>query len=345
MEDDVFPDLELVLGDFDTNSTLLPGSIYRSDPDSATTAIQPDHLVMSVLFDEDEAHDAFKDPPVCSREAKAEHTFLSGTRTAENTREELENYALLMDKYQYRTHIFQLLICGRRARFLRWDHSGTIVSASFDYVEYSNLLVEFLYRFSRLTRTDMGFDERFKRATLDSDIDLARIHLREYAQESPEDRDVFTITVSSGLGPLGKQYDLLVWHHTIERETVTGRATRAFPVWNKTLQKVGFFKEYWRAVANPNEAETLEKLSFARVEYIPTLLCGGDVAHHTTINHWPALDDWNCGSDTISVTEHTNHFILIDEHCRPLETFNSTRELLQVTFDAFTGERVEIAKV
>ncbi|KAK0472345.1 hypothetical protein IW261DRAFT_1286387, partial [Armillaria novae-zelandiae] len=41
---------------------------------------------------------------------------------------------------QHCSHLFTILVCGRFARFIRWDQSGAIVSKRFDYSKVKALL-------------------------------------------------------------------------------------------------------------------------------------------------------------------------------------------------------------
>ncbi|KAK0439070.1 uncharacterized protein EV420DRAFT_1202383 [Desarmillaria tabescens] len=62
---------------------------------------------------------------------------------------------------QYRSHLFTNLICGRFARFIRWDRSGAIVSKRFDCTKETTLIFEFYKRFAQLTPSQRGKDRLF----------------------------------------------------------------------------------------------------------------------------------------------------------------------------------------
>ncbi|KAK0439066.1 uncharacterized protein EV420DRAFT_1735622 [Desarmillaria tabescens] len=60
--------------------------------------------------------------------------------------------------FQYRSHFFPTLICGRFARFIRWDRSGAVVSKRFDYTEETTLIFNFYKRFLQLIPSQRGKD-------------------------------------------------------------------------------------------------------------------------------------------------------------------------------------------
>ena len=73
-------------------------------------------------------------------------------------RGQLAAYAREMFNYQQRTHLFQLLVTGRHARIIFWDHSGAIVSERIDYVKNPQILGEFFWRHNYMTPKARGLD-------------------------------------------------------------------------------------------------------------------------------------------------------------------------------------------
>ena len=55
---------------------------------------------------------------------------------------------------QHRTHLFTILIAGRNARIMRWDHAGVVTSKAFDYVECWTRLCLILHRLTILAKDD-----------------------------------------------------------------------------------------------------------------------------------------------------------------------------------------------
>ncbi|KAJ7589507.1 hypothetical protein C8J56DRAFT_826732 [Mycena floridula] len=270
------------------------------------------------------------------RRRKPLRPFLKPSDPAVETRSQLASYAALIDNYQYRKHIFQLLICGNRARFIRWDHSGAVVSESFDYTKRSDFLVTFLYRFSRLNEAERGRDTRFMKVSSGSEDDkLAREKLQGDLEHPGEKREVFRFSVTDDDG---KIHELLAWKHAVARLLPVGRATRAFPVWNKTMGAKMFYKDGWHAETLRQESEIVRKLHSEGVPNIPTIIAGGTLSDLSTFNDEFAQASWNQANST-SMVRRVYRFVLIQEVGRPLCAFTSTRELLKVTHDAFIAHR------
>ncbi|KAJ7577490.1 hypothetical protein C8J56DRAFT_1061149 [Mycena floridula] len=158
--------------------------------------------------------------------------------------------------YQWRIFLFQVVIFGSRARFLQWDHSGIIVSRSFDYTINSMTIVEFFYRLNHLSLKGLGFDPQFHVALM-LDAELAKNHLSSVSWD-PLPRDISTFRV-------GDHSELLSWNHITTRDT-------------KNID----------------------------------------------------IDD---------IFERVDRFVLMKEVGRPLWSFSSVEELLQVTWDTFVAHR------
>lgn len=75
-----------------------------------------------------------------------------------DVRAQLIAYAHNTFRYQQRTALYSLLVIGREFRAARWDRSGVIVSRKVDYVEHTDLFLEFLWRFAQLDPVQQGLD-------------------------------------------------------------------------------------------------------------------------------------------------------------------------------------------
>jgi hypothetical protein len=86
---------------------------------------------IEVKFDEND--DAFRhDTP---------DSFENSTEASRDTQGQITSYAVAQLATQFRSHIFTVLVCGGYARILRWDRSGAIVTAAFDYREWYLLAI------------------------------------------------------------------------------------------------------------------------------------------------------------------------------------------------------------
>ena len=180
--------------------------------------------------------------------------FVCQTEVARDIQGELVNYADLIAKYQYRTHIFQLFLCGTTARFLRYDHAAAIVSESFNYITNSSPLVEFLQD-----------------------------------QSQQKSHPVVSLTVSEHDK---EKHTLLVWGHVRERDTIIGRGTRAFPVYDTKVNAIKFYKECWQTDQLTPETDTLRLLQDRGVPNVPTLCLGDSVPDHVTKSQDYLTSSW-----------------------------------------------------
>ena len=85
---------------------------------------------------------------------------------------------------QHRTHVFSLYIYRNFARIFLWDRAGILVSTPFDFVQRPELLLNFVYRFSRLSRALKGYDTSAKLATKE-EIKI----LRDFLKSKREPKD------------------------------------------------------------------------------------------------------------------------------------------------------------
>ncbi|KAH9914368.1 uncharacterized protein BXZ73DRAFT_54968 [Epithele typhae] len=134
------------------DASFLPKNLMEwYEKDSANFAIQ----TMSIEFKRGGSkNDPFDDREDCDNESIALSRKL--------VRGQLMAYSARLFNTQHRKWHFQLLVNGREFRFLRWDHSGVIVTEAEDYVttlEDTEHLLKMLYGFSRLDRSGKGYDD------------------------------------------------------------------------------------------------------------------------------------------------------------------------------------------
>jgi hypothetical protein len=91
-------------------------------------------------------------------EFKDDHLVLKNSREHRTTFGQLCDYAWLLNHYNYRTHVFGILIFRDRARFIRWDPMMIFVSDAFSLVERSQYLSYFLHAFASAGPKKQGWD-------------------------------------------------------------------------------------------------------------------------------------------------------------------------------------------
>ena len=67
-------------------------------------------------------------------------------------------YAHMIQARQFRTCVYSISVAGTNARLLRWDRSGVVATESFSYKSNPEFLIDFVWRFSKASREQRGFD-------------------------------------------------------------------------------------------------------------------------------------------------------------------------------------------
>ncbi|KAG2743365.1 hypothetical protein P692DRAFT_20878758 [Suillus brevipes Sb2] len=88
-----------------------------------------------------DAHDAF------SKNPRVDKPIVSQTDKGFDTLGQITSYAAAQLGAQYRAHAFSVLIVCNRARIIRWDREGAIVTNTFDY-NHEPHLADFFHRFA-----------------------------------------------------------------------------------------------------------------------------------------------------------------------------------------------------
>ncbi|KAI6013862.1 hypothetical protein EDC04DRAFT_2579081 [Pisolithus marmoratus] len=270
------------------------------------------------------SYDPFEDLDVGTGKGKSNDPFEKDTVDANNTRGQITTYAVTQFDSQFRFFAFSLVIFGNRARFVRWDRGGAIISAQFDYVENSNILVDFFWRFSHLSREGRGHDPSVSPANLSE----------EDAKKVCEVLDLKAGTALFTFGVPHKDGDKLFYgpRFPFPVRSLIGRSTRTVPVCDFVEGKLGkkaFLKEYWRPEGMRGEVEVYEHLVKHDIPHIAPLICGGDVPHGETRTHEHAR---KAGSRPI--IHRYLHRLVLAFVGRRLTQFKCTKELAWVVSHA-----------
>ncbi len=193
---------------------------------------------------------------------------------------------------QHRTFLFSISMSGSRARFLRWDRAGCVVSAAFDVRKDPQLLCEFIWRFSQTNDVGRGHDLTVSMVAPEDET-IFRDTIREYVRTQTElegaeleralsehyqPGHVTAVSVSPHgqvLSPENKRR-FLVSRPVVSPLNLTGRATRGHWAVDQSTHEVVFLKDAWRS--SPQlEGVIIQGLHDRGVQNIPCLVCHGDV--------------------------------------------------------------------
>lgn len=189
---------------------------------------------------------------------------------------------------QLRTLSFSVLICGERARLIRWDRARAIVTERINYLDLSRPLAEVFHRFDGLTPAQRGLDTTVTQPS-ESNRAAAASMLRPEQHESESNEHSQCDSQKFKSETL---VEYLVGHGSTDTESrfirpppkrqlmsLQGRSSRGCPVFDVKNNRICYLKDSWR-VATPlvkQEGLTYEKLAHHGIPNIPGLVVHGDV--------------------------------------------------------------------
>ena len=160
---------------------------FASNADS-DSRLELGYAELFIEVQADPSHDFFIDPPPdITANGRECHDFIAHSSDSHITRRRSRAfgqhipYATEVLARQYRLFVFSISMCGSRARFLRWDRAGCVVSTSFDIREEPELLCEFLWRFSQAPELGRGHDLTTEMASPEEE-ELFRTSITKYVR-------------------------------------------------------------------------------------------------------------------------------------------------------------------
>jgi hypothetical protein len=168
-------------------------SVYAADtvPDAdAKTDCSEMELFVELKFAE--TSDLFRDPKDPLQPQAENFRFENDSDVSRLIRGQLCSYAVAHGGSQFRVHTSTQSICGRSARFVRWDRSGAIVIRSFDYIKQAHILARFFWRYAHLNHSQRGYDTS---VSLASPEDLQQI---QHVEKCLRDESIILIDPNTG---------------------------------------------------------------------------------------------------------------------------------------------------
>ncbi|EJF59450.1 hypothetical protein DICSQDRAFT_181956 [Dichomitus squalens LYAD-421 SS1] len=232
--------------------------------------------------------------------------------------DQIASRAELIHAVQHRVALFMLVVTGPQIRFVRWDRSGSVVTEPLNYVKHWELFCDILWRIGQCTDVQLGFDPTAARLS-PGDPDYVR--MTTAARPQPTDVDEKERKLAPGEisreGPVVFKYVRAMFNEAVNSpwpryrlEVPNGASSRAFLVAKPTFRsprgavrgtrgyvaldcatgELVWLKDTWRAhhLISDKEGDVLGRLNEARVGYVPTLICHGDIAGQDTLT----LDWW-----------------------------------------------------
>ncbi|KAF8062445.1 hypothetical protein FPV67DRAFT_1783297 [Lyophyllum atratum] len=347
--------------DHDSDDKIRPDpTMYKSTVDVSKKVMQFGEIELHFELKVDKSHDPFDEPS--PTDDRLNHRFEASGIGRSKDRSQLIHYATEWFSRQHRRFAFTVFICDPYVRFIRWDRAGAVVSEKFDYRKNSQPLIDFLWRFTHHDDAGRGLDPTVVPATTHQ-AELARLHLSEWKPEQERPFVVFKVR-----GVDGTPREFIAWNCMSHSGSLTGRCTRAYPVYEEATGKRYFLKDTWRAHDLAKEADILRELQEAAVQYIPPYVCGGDLSEDVTQTDLFVPDDgheadttgeqegcepgdqlagsshkrdgaWRCGNDWRRITQRFHHRFVVDFIGKPLSQVTSSEQFIKVVSHAFTAHR------
>lgn len=313
---------------------------------------------MSIEF---KAHPSTQDP---FSDGNAD--FEANAITREESRGQIIHYTSEIFLRQQRCFHFSILVLGIRARIIRWDRSGAIVTELIDYRNDPVKLCEFLWRFGRMSRAQQGYDttavclyEGDHHYKLMDDLSLrpgdsTNDYVRKYFKASLANgwlRYRVQVPVGDGAEVDGDAGDnaiariasvnlreFLICKPHFYEPGVIGRGTRGYVAVDCATESFAFLKDSWR-IDLPDiekEGDILTLLNAAGVRNVPTVLCHGDIDGQSTRtqDYWVEPDTATRSSP---FKKHKHTRLVENEVGEKLDGFDDGQDLVLVMADCILG--------
>ena len=289
----------------------------------------------------------------CTEQDPFDASAADNHRTAEKRKcalGQILSWAELISQYQQRTWHFMVLFMGDHAPIVRFDHSSIFATTKFNYKTDTNKLNEFLWCYSHQGPARRGHDptatriERGDRLwdiitkTRGSDLE-AHDYVQRLFDDSldeawpwwqlevpvspPSDKPCTRSHSMSRKFLVGKPHFLAAG--------VTGRGTRgyvALPLDNSGQPSglYAYLKDAWRIELQgvEKEGDILHELNQAEVQFVPTLVCHGDLGGPEQTTDWRSL--WNeyhpaAGESECPFEKHQHYRVVVQQVGKPLIEF------------------------
>jgi hypothetical protein len=279
-----------------------------------------------------------------SRAPKAGHNpLMSNTKAGRKTGGQITAYAAAQLSAQYRTHAFSILIVKDCARFIRWDHSGAIVTEPVLY-NSSHWLHEFFIRYNIAEPAVRGCDETVRLPSPD-EVQQARL------LTALRSGDLLVVSVPSDNKNHKSEY--VIQAPVGEPYAPPGRGTRVsvalalHPPHETRGLLVVLVKDSWRvaSLGMTKEGDIYKKLEKNKVPNVPYCLASGDIGEDSESScHWTQTQNFVNATWRTSVnpkfTTHRHHRLVLDEIGTPLDQFDSSFNMVKAIYAALQGKKL-----
>ncbi|KAI0318554.1 hypothetical protein OF83DRAFT_1115420 [Amylostereum chailletii] len=287
---------------------------------------------------------SFKDPAPDENTPRSQLSFQRETNRALMHRRRLAYLILDMFKSRSRTFVFAVIVLNDKARLIRADRSGAVVTELFTWAGAHSPLVVFLRRFNAMSREERGFDPT---VTLPSPKEI-RIAREAFAKEDVDadypDSMMQKFRVCDEV--TGVEHAYVAGGPATYAPNVVSRGSQGYIAVDLDSGLLVWIKDSWRLNQSyiRKEADVYRMFRGAGVPHVASMVCGGDVDDQETQVQDFVKAPWACETDGIGQGKIHHRFVL-STIGRPLERFSSTRELTTATRDAIEAHSAVFTKL
>ena len=278
-------------------------------------------------------------------------SHIKWTNTAYRISGQLIAYASAVHRCQFRVFSFSVVLFGESGRILRWDRSGIIYTAPFNWSTDHDTLFEFLWRLNYLSDIERGYDTTVTPVRGDEANEAVHKLSTYPGLEKVKEADLHKFLVRDDRTPdVQVKYYIApgaIW----DSEALFGRSTFGYIAYDLETKCLVYLKDFWRTDLPriQKEGDVYRELHEAQVSHIAKLGPAGDVPLSTDtrpdlVQRTRTQDfvtgsggghDWCPGRPTVD--PHVHYRLVLETLGRPLTTFESTRQLCEVIRDAIIG--------
>ena len=311
-------------------------SIYHSDDQPERNA-KTDFSKMDLFveFKATESSDPFCDP--VGDVERQQFCFEKDSDGARLVRGQLSSYAAALAGSQFRVHTFCVLVCGKYARFIRWDRDGAIVTERFNYMQQPRFLARFFWQYNHLDPRRRGYDTSV--SSIDPEnTDIQESYFKFLKMKNPAHLKFCILRVPGRDEAEDEKQVVVSFPPEYTARSPFGRATRPMLAFDMARKDIVFLKDYWRADVDgmEKEGEIYRLLESNGVPNIAPFGKGNDVRDHGTLTNALREENWACSSKEMVFLRH--YRMTLDVVGRPLTSFRSSREFVGAIADAMEGK-------
>lgn len=336
----------------------------RSTPDILPAPIDFSDACLPVYVNPEKSSDPLLDPLDFTEDMRTTigpYKFAWYDDDKSATRDILAAQARELMYRQHRVFLYQLVLCNRYARFVRWDRNGAVATERFDYTNKPSVLAEFLWRFAHLNRVQRGWDHTVSLAN-QGEEKLFKTAMQRFLKAQTGGKSGKPVR-RIPRADLTLDEGFPTWKIRVEDEHtnestclvikrpfhstggVLGRSTRAYLAYDLKSKRLVFFKDAWRAAYSRilgAESHTYRILQKHNVPHLPTILYACDVMDYTgeiqkTKSYGVAIMNRAWDQRKKRHGESIHHRI-VQDIAYPLQQALDEREFIQALHDAALGK-------